>query len=92
MRPPQVRMTWGKGPLQWTAGPAQALELTLALNDRYALDGCDPCSVGGVLWCFGLFDGPKESGGTPVTGSLRKRPTSAHARRLSPAAYAALPP
>ena len=59
---------------------------------RFALDGCDPASYGGVLWCFGLFDGPKDPASTPITGTLRRRPTSSHARRLDPAAYEALRP
>ena len=36
-----------------------ALKETCHLNHKYALDGCDPCSYGGILWCFGQFDGPK---------------------------------
>jgi deoxyribodipyrimidine photo-lyase len=87
-----VRMTWGKAFLHWTASPLEALDMALRLNHRFALDGCDPASYGGVLWCFGLFDGPKEARSTPVSGALRRRPTSGHARRLSPAALLALPP
>ncbi|KAG2452956.1 hypothetical protein HYH02_002293 [Chlamydomonas schloesseri] len=87
-----VRMTWGKAPLGWCASPQEALSTVLHLNHRYALDGCDPASYGGVLWCFGLFDGPKDPASTPITGTLRRRPTSSHARRLDPAAYEALRP
>ena len=36
-----------------------ALKQTIHLNHKYALDGCDPSSYGGILWCFGQFDGPK---------------------------------
>ena len=28
--------------------------------DGAALDGCDPSSYGGLLWCLGLFDRPFE--------------------------------
>ena len=28
------------------------------LNNKYALDGRDPNSYTGILWCFGLFDRP----------------------------------
>jgi deoxyribodipyrimidine photo-lyase len=48
-----VRMTWGKAPLGWAPSPAAALAWTLHLNHKFALDGCDPCSYAGVLWCFG---------------------------------------
>ncbi|KXZ50650.1 PHR2 protein [Gonium pectorale] len=87
-----VRMTWGKAFLGWCASPREALAAAVRLNHRYALDGCDPASYGGILWCFGLFDGPKEASSTPVSGMLRRRPTSVHARRLDAAAYARLPP
>lgn len=86
-----ARMTWGKALLRWCPGPAAALRAALHLNHRFALDGCDPASYGGVLWCFGLFDGPREAASTPVSGSLRQRSTASHARRLDPATYLALP-
>mmetsp|Transcript_38364 Transcript_38364/g.80593 ORF Transcript_38364/g.80593 Transcript_38364/m.80593 type:complete len:726 (-) Transcript_38364:259-2436(-) len=74
-----LRMTWGKSLLFWTRSPQAALSTTLHLNHRFALDGCDPCSYGGVLWCFGLFDGPKGPE-RPVCGSLRTRATAKHAK------------
>ena len=33
-----------------------ALKLMIDLNHRFALDGNDPNSYGGLLWCLGLFD------------------------------------
>ena len=51
-----VRMTWGKALLQWTSSPAEALRRLIDLNHRFALDGSDPNSYGGILWCLGLFD------------------------------------
>lgn len=27
---------------------------------RFALDGCDPASYSGILWCFGKHDKPKQ--------------------------------
>lgn len=86
-----ARMTWGKALLPWLPSPLEALQAALHLNHLFALDGCDPASYGGVLWCFGLFDSPKGSEGTPVYGSLATRPTDRHARRLSPEAYRSLP-
>ena len=78
-----LRMTWGKAILEWCADAPEMLERLLDLNDRYALDGRDPNSIGGLLWCLGLFDRPFPED-RPVTGSLRTRPTAAHARRLDP--------
>ncbi|MEM8488390.1 MAG: NAD(P)-binding protein [Bacteroidota bacterium] len=76
-----VRMTWGKAILQWTGNPATALRLMIDLNHRYALDGSDPNSYAGLLWCLGLFDRPF-SPDIPIYGSIRPRPTANHANRL----------
>ncbi len=81
-----VRMTWGKALLDWTQSPQQALDMLIDLNHRYALDGRDPASYGGLLWCLGLFDRafePEE----PVLGSTRPRYTEDHARRLDVQAW-----
>lgn len=81
-----VRMTWGKALLQWTPDPATALAMLIDLNHRYALDGRDPCSYGGLLWCLGLFDRPFPPA-RPISGTLRVRTTDDHAVRLDVAAY-----
>ena len=77
-----VRMTWGKAFLPWTGSPCRALQLTLDLNHRYALDGRDPSSYGGVLWCYGLFDRPFKPT-TDILGSIRPRPLEHHENRLN---------
>lgn len=77
-----VRMTWGKAILQWTDGPDEALFALRQLNHRYALDGRDPASYGGLLWCLGGFDRPF-SPEQPVLGSVRPRPTEGHASRMN---------
>ena len=53
-----LRMLWGKKVLEWSASPAEAYHLLEHLNNKYALDGRDPSSYTGILWCFGLFDRP----------------------------------
>ena len=58
------------------------------LNHRFALDGNDPNSYGGLLWCLGLFDRPFKPE-RPVIGTLRPRSTKDHVKRLNMAAYAA---
>ncbi|MEM6333380.1 MAG: NAD(P)-binding protein [Planctomycetota bacterium] len=83
-----VRMTWGKALTEWTADPAEALALLIDLNHRDALDGSDPNSYGGLLWCLGQFDRPFPPG-RAVTGELRERTTAVHAKRLDPGKYAA---
>ncbi|MEZ6194246.1 MAG: FAD-dependent oxidoreductase [Planctomycetota bacterium] len=81
-----VRMTWGKAFLGWSATPELALARAIDLNHRYALDGRDPASYGGLLWCSGLFDRPFAPE-APVRGALRPRETADHAARLDLAAY-----
>ncbi len=84
-----ARMTWAKALLPWTDSPQDALRLLLDLNHRYALDGRDPASYGGILNSLGLFDRPAEEE-TPIYGLLRTRPTDVHAQRLPPDAFGAL--
>ena len=82
-----VRMTWGKMIPQWSPDPETALARLIDLNHRYALDGRDPNSYGGLLWCLGGFDRPFDPE-RPVLGRVRPRDTATHARRLDVAAYA----
>jgi hypothetical protein len=83
-----VRMTWGKAVPAWTSSPEEARRALVDLNHRYALDGRDPASYGGLYWCLGLFDRPF-SPEAPVLGTVRPRPTSVHASRLDLDAYGA---
>lgn len=63
------RMLWGKTFLLWTEDYEQARTWMFHLNDKYALDGRDPNSVGGIMWCLGLWDRPW--GNKPVWGGIR---------------------
>tara|TARA_R110002049_G_scaffold2750_10_gene22405 strand:+ start:14939 stop:17308 length:2370 start_codon:yes stop_codon:yes gene_type:complete len=77
-----VRMTWGKALIEWTRCPGLALHWVRDLNHRYALDARDPCSYGGILWCFGQFDRPFHPE-QEVWGKVRKRPVDAHQERIN---------
>jgi predicted NAD/FAD-dependent oxidoreductase len=81
-----VRMTWGKALLGWTRSARDALAALIDLNHRYALDGRDPASYGGILWCLGALDRPF-SPEVPILGAVRPRPTSEQARRLDVGEY-----
>ena len=81
-----VRMTWGKALLKWTASVEQAFQLMVHLNHRYALDGNDPNSYGGILWCLGLFDRPF-SPQKPIYGSVRTRDTKEQVKRINLEVY-----
>ncbi len=80
-----LRMTWAKAIPLWTRTPEAAMAALVDLNHRYALDGNDPNSYGGLLWAFGALDRPF-SPERPVLGSIRPRDTASHARRLDLAA------
>ncbi len=83
-----VRMTWGKAIPMWSTSAEEALERLIDLNHRYALDGRDPASFGGLLWCLGQFDRPF----TPevaVLGTLRPRRSDEHRQRMNFPAYRA---
>ncbi len=64
-----LRMLWGKAVLMWKQDPADALRVLEHLNNKYALDGRDPNSYGGILWCFGKFDRPFYR--RPIYGTVR---------------------
>jgi deoxyribodipyrimidine photo-lyase len=53
-----LRMLWGKKVIEWSRTPDEAYRTLVHLNNKYAIDGRDPNSWTGILWCFGLFDRP----------------------------------
>lgn len=65
----RLRMYWGKKILQWSKTPEEAFETTLALNNRWFLDGRDANSFTNVGWIYGLHDRPW--GPQPVFGTVR---------------------
>lgn len=81
-----LRMTWGKAIPLWSRDAKEALRRLFDLNHRFALDGNDPNSYGGLLWCLGQFDRPFEPE-RPVLGRIRGRSTEEHAARLDLAKY-----
>lgn len=75
------RMLWGKKILEWSPSPQEALERMILLNDRWALDGRDPNSYSGILWCLGRYDrawGPER----PIYGKVRYMRLAAAAKKL----------
>lgn len=63
------RMYWGKKIIEWSPTCQAALETMVRIHDRYALDGRDPNTYTGILWCFGLHDRPWQT--RPIFGSIR---------------------
>jgi deoxyribodipyrimidine photo-lyase len=80
-----MRMYWGKKILEWSPTPEAGFREALRLNNRWFLDGRDPCSFAGVAWCFGLHDRPW--GGRPIFGNVRYMNESGLKRKFDMAAY-----
>ena len=83
-----MRMLWGKKVLEWSRSPEEAYTTLVLLNNRYALDGSDPNSWTGILWCFGLFDRPWPPVRS-VYGSVRYMSSANTARKFTLAPYLA---
>jgi deoxyribodipyrimidine photo-lyase len=79
------RMLWGKSLLLWTRDYEQARRWMFHLNDKYALDGRDANSVGGIMWCLGLWDRPW--GNKPVWGGIRPMVTARATRKFDVDGY-----
>ena len=81
-----LRMLWGKKVIEWSRSPAAAYATLVHLNNKYALDGRDPNSWSGILWCFGLFDRPWAPE-RPVLGSVRYMSSENTDRKFDLAPY-----
>jgi deoxyribodipyrimidine photo-lyase len=64
-----VRMLWGKKVIQWTKSYEEAFSILEHLNNNYCLDGRNPNSYTGILWCFGKHDRPWME--RPIFGKMR---------------------
>jgi deoxyribodipyrimidine photo-lyase len=81
-----LRMIWGKKILEWTPSPQEALAIMIELNNKYALDGRDPNSYTGILWCMGRYDrawGPER----PIFGKVRYMSSENTMRKLRVSEY-----
>lgn len=80
-----MRMYWGKKIIEWSGSPEEAFGRMVYLNNRYALDGCDPNSYAGIAWCFGKHDRPW--GTRPVFGKVRYMNDRGLERKFSMTSY-----
>jgi photolyase PhrII len=80
-----LRMLWGKAVLGWTANAAECLAVLEQLNNKYALDGRDPCSYAGIHWIFGKFDRPFYR--RPIYGTVRYQSLKAAKDKFDVEAY-----
>lgn len=79
------RMYWGKKIVEWSATHEDALHFMIAMHDRYALDGRDPKTYVGILWCFGLHDRPWVE--RPIFGRIRYMSFDGMKRKTGGGAY-----
>ncbi|MGD9310753.1 MAG: deoxyribodipyrimidine photo-lyase [Desulfosarcina sp.] len=80
-----MRMYWGKKILEWSKSPEAAFDTTLAINNRYFLDGRDPNSYAGVAWVFGKHD--RAWFERPIFGKIRYMAASGLERKCDIKAY-----
>src|ERR1044072_987354 len=80
-----VRMLWGKNVIAWTKSYEEAFAILEHLNNKYALDGRDPNSYAGILWCFGKHDRPWFE--RPVFGKMRYMNSNGTARKIDAPKY-----
>ena len=81
-----LRMLWGKRILEWTASPEEAVQTMIRLHDRWAIDGRDPNTYAGILWCLGKHDRPWAPE-RPIFGSIRYMSSEATRRKVDLKAY-----
>ena len=80
-----LRMLWGKKVLEWTSHPRVALDILIELNNRYALDGRDANSYGGIFWTLGRFDRPWPE--RPIYGVIRTMSSARTVQKVAMTRY-----
>ncbi|MEZ5305993.1 MAG: deoxyribodipyrimidine photo-lyase [Pyrinomonadaceae bacterium] len=80
-----VRMLWGKNIIAWSESYKTAFETLVHLNNKYCLDGRNPNSYAGILWCFGKHDRPWME--RPVFGKIRYMTSNSTGRKFDSKAY-----
>ncbi len=83
-----VRMLWGKNVIAWSPSYEVAFETLVHLNNKYCLDGRNPNSYAGILWCFGKHDRPWME--RPVFGQIRYMTSGSTGKKFDSKKYIAL--
>ena len=76
-----LRMLWGKKIIEWSETPEEAHRTMVRLHDVYALDGRDPNTHAGILWCFGKHDRPWVPE-RPIFGTIRWMSSAQTAKKV----------
>ena len=80
-----MRMYWGKKILEWSPTPQKAFRTTLAINNKYFIDGRDANSYTGVAWIYGVHD--RAWSERPIFGKIRYMAASGLERKCDIQAY-----
>ena len=80
-----VRMLWGKNVIGWTNNYEEAFAILEDFNNKYALDGRNPNSYAGILWCFGKHDRPWME--RPVFGMMRYMTSGSTGKKFNAKKY-----
>ena len=80
-----LRMLWGKNVIAWSPSYEIAFETLVHLNNKYCLDGRDPNSYAGILWCFGKHDRPWME--RPVFGTIRYMTSASTGKKFDSRKY-----
>ncbi|MBS1796957.1 MAG: deoxyribodipyrimidine photo-lyase [Acidobacteria bacterium] len=80
-----VRMLWGKNVIGWTRSYEEAFAILEHLNNKYCLDGRNPNSYAGILWCFGKHDRPWME--RPVFGTIRYMTSASTGKKFDSKRY-----
>lgn len=80
-----VRMLWGKNVIGWTRSYEEAFAILEHLNNKYCLDGRNPNSYAGILWCFGKHDRPWME--RPVFGTIRYMTSNSTGKKFDSKKY-----
>ena len=80
-----TRMLCGKLVIQWTRTYEEAFAILEHLNNKYCLDGRNPNSYAGILWCFGKHDRPWME--RPIFGKMRYMTTASTSKKFDSKKY-----
>jgi deoxyribodipyrimidine photo-lyase len=81
-----MRMYWAKKILEWSESAEKALDIAIALNDKYELDGRDPNGYTGIAWSIGgLHDRPWKE--RAIFGTIRYMSHGGARRKFDIQAY-----
>lgn len=80
-----VRMLWGKNVIAWTKSYEEAFTILEHLNNKYCLDGRNPNSYAGILWCFGKHDRPWME--REIFGKIRYMTTGSTGKKFDSGKY-----